>query len=389
MRIIFLSYSDYKGGASIAAHAIYRSINQKNAIFLTVEKKYKNSKKLYRYIGKIYISLLRIFEKIIIFFFCRKRFHQSLNIFKTFTRKKIINYSPELINIHWVNRSMISIKEMSRLNKNIVISLHDMWFFNSTEHYFVKQNYKMDFLSRYCWKQKKKLIYQKNVYFIAHNNWMLQKFRRAHPLLKQKIFLSKYYPINTKIFKPRNKYLLRKKYNIPQNKKIIFFSAQDIKDERKGFKYFKKIIDKLSNNSQFYFISLGKKNTDLFDIKNHKHFNFLPNNKTAEIYSLSDIYICTSIIDNLPLTILEALSSGNLVLSFKNGGSDEVLKNIGYTFNISSINKMIKLLKNINDNKIKQKSILARKFALKNLNNHEIKKQYLKIFNSINKKKVN
>ena len=34
--------------------------------------------------------------------------------------------------------------------------------------------------------------------------------------------------------------------------------------------------------------------------------------------------ICTSIIDNLPLTILEALSSGNLVVSFKNGGSEEV-----------------------------------------------------------------
>ena len=48
--------------------------------------------------------------------------------------------------------------------------------------------------------------------------------------------------------------------------------------------------------------------------------------ETSDIYSLSDIYICTSLIDNLPLTVLEALSSGNLVISFKNGGAEEVLK---------------------------------------------------------------
>ncbi len=181
---------------------------------------------------------------------------------------------------------------------------------------------------------------------------------------------------------------MRKKYNIPRNKKIIFFSAQDITDERKGFVYFKKIINKLKSNGDFYFISLGKNNENLLNIKNHKHFDFLSNNKTAEIYSLSDIYICTSLIDNLPLTILEALSSGNLVLSFKNGGSEEVLKNIGYTYSVSSVNKMIKLLETINDQTIKQKSILARRFALKNLNYHIINKQYSKIFNSINKYKI-
>ena len=109
----------------------------------------------------------------------------------------------------------------------------------------------------------------------------------------------------------------------------------------------------------------------------------------VELYSLSDIYICTSIIDNLPLTILEALSSGNLVVSFKNGGSEEVLKNIGYTFRISSINKMINFLENLSDKKIKQKSMLARKFAKKNFNKEILKNKYLKIFKSINNQKLN
>ena len=119
---------------------------------------------------------------------------------------------------------------------------------------------------------------------------MIKKFKESHPILKKKIFLSKYYPINTKIFKPRNKNFLRKKYNIPLNKKVIFFSAQDIRDERKGFIYFKKIIKKLTHNNKFYFISLGKKNFDLLNIKNHKHFEFLPNDKTAD-FTRYQIYI--------------------------------------------------------------------------------------------------
>ena len=87
-------------------------------------------------------------------------------------------------------------------------------------------------------------------------------------------------------------------------------------DERKGFMYFKKIVESLSVNKKFFFISLGKSNLEFNDINNYKHFDFLPNEKTSEIYSLSDIYICTSVIDNLPLTIL-GLSSGNLVFSLK------------------------------------------------------------------------
>jgi len=122
--------------------------------------------------------------------------------------------------------------------------------------------------------------------------------------------------------------------------------------------------------------------------KNYKHFKFLSNNETSEIYSLSDIYLCTSIIDNLPLTILEALSSGNLVISFKNGGATELLKNLGQTFRISDINKLIKFIKNISVLEIKKYSDKSRKFALKNFKYHNSKKQYQKIFNTIHKFKI-
>ena len=103
----------------------------------------------------------------------------------------------------------------------------------------------------------------------------------------------------------------------------------------------------------------------------------------ADLYSLSDIFLCTSLIDNLPLTVLEALSSGNVVLSFKNGGVNEILKNIGYTYNLGDVSNIIKTLKKLNRKKIEKKSKISRNYALKNLSANKIREQYINIFNRV------
>lgn len=383
MRIVFLSYSDFKGGASIAAHSIYKSLSIKNSYFLSSKNKYKKSIKIFNIFGRAHIFFLRIFEKILISLFSKKKYHQSLNIFSALSYKVIKKFKPDIINLHWINRSIISLNELIKFNELTVISLHDMWFLNSTEHYYNKLNNKDNFLSRYCWKLKKIFLYKKNVFFIAHNKWMLNEFIKQHPKLKNKIFLNKYYPIDINIFKPRNKIKLRKKYKLPLYKKIIFFSAQDISDKRKGYIHFNKIIKKLSDNENIFFISIGNNNKIFKNYNNHKHIDFLPNKDVAEIYSLSDIFICTSLIDNLPLTILEALSSGNLVFSFDNGGAKEVLKKIGYIFKFSEVDRMVQKIKQIKNQQIKKKSLLSRQFAINNLQQKKISTQYKKIFNTI------
>ena len=388
MKVVFLSFSDYKGGAAIAAYNIFNSFKKKNIFFLTASGKYKKSKKINSFLDNIYINILRFIEIILIFIFNKKKYHQSLNLFNTYISKRIQKYNPDIVNIHWVNRSMISLSEISNLNSKIIISLHDMWFLNSTEHYFQIKKNNTSFIDRICWKKKKELIYKKNVFFIAHNDWMKDKFVNLFPSLKKKIFISKYYPIDSNVFKPRNKIELRKKYNLPLNKRIIFFSAQDTNDYRKGYEYFKKILIKLSKNENFYFLSLGKINREFNYSKNYKHINFKDNKETSELYSLSDIFLCTSIIDNLPFTVLEAVSSGNVVISFKNGGSTEVLKDIGYTFSLKNINKLVTFVEKLSNFEIKKRSIKARQFALKNFKTNNSKTQYQKIFNKIYNLKI-
>lgn len=384
MKIIIISFSDFIGGASIAAHSIFKSLKKMNKYFFTVHAQNKSSIEIYNILGKSYIYFLRIIEKVIIKFFLKKKFHQSLNIFYTNISKKINFHNADIVNIHWVNRSMMSLNDIKNINSKVVISLHDMWFLRSTEHYSLNNEPLLrDKVSDYCQKKKKEIVKQANVFFIAHNQWMLSQFNKTYPGNKNKIFLCKNYPINTNIFKPRNKKNLRKKYNIPIKKKIIFFSAQDTSDFRKGYNHFINVVEKLKNEKNILFISVGRHRKDLDTIKNLKQIDFLSHDKICEIYSLSDIFVCTSVIDNLPLTVLEALASGNVVFSFKNGGVNKILDKVGFSYDLNKKNQLINDLKKISLPQIRSKSYKSRSFALKNFNYQSISSQYNKIFKKI------
>lgn len=383
---IIVSYSDSKGGASIAAYSIFESLNKIRKIeFHCIDGNKKKTKKINNNFYKNYLNFLRILEKILIYFFLKKKFHQSLNIFKSFNYLCNLEKNLNFINIHWVNRSMLSLEEIFNFKTKTIITLHDMWFLSSTEHYTIKRNKIVNYLDKYCWNLKKKIANKKGTFFIAHNNWMKAKFLAIFPHLKDKIYLCKYYPVNLLLFRPRNKKKLRKKYDLPINKKIIMFSAQDIHDERKGFNLFLEILDKCNLKSDIFFVILGnlEKKNRLNKFKNYKHFEFLPNKKSAELYALSDIYLCTSMIDNLPLTIIEALSSGNVVLSLNNGGAKEILKKVGFIFKNSEKNKIINFIKTINNQEIRKKSKLSRQYALANFHSKKIALQYNRIFNKI------
>ena len=384
MKILIFSFSDNKGGAANASYSIYVGLKKfiKKIEFLCLDKKKKYTKLLSRNI--FYTNFLRLLEKFLIFFF-KRCYHQSLNIFNSFNLKNLnpINYS--IINIHWFNRSSLSLNEILQLKNKVVFSLHDMWFANATSHYSLNLEKNNNFIEKYITNLKKKVFFKKNYFFIVHTKWLYNILKKKFKFKKNKVFLCKYYSVVVETFKPRKKEILRKKYNIPTDKFVIVFSSQNIKDPRKGFFFYEKIISVLQN--KFFFISIGSGNinNNSQNIKNYKNFNFLDHDTISEIYSLSDIYLCLSSLDNLPLTVLEAMSSGLCVISFDNGGVSEVLKNKGYLIKNRNYKKIISILKNLNSKSIFLKSRLSRNFALKNFRIRLISQKYFKIFNKINK----
>lgn len=388
MKLAFFSFSDNQGGAAKAAFSIYKIIKKNFSVcsFYCIHRQKNKSVKVSN--SYIYITLLRILEKILIFFF-KKKYHQSLNIFKSFNLSFINKINFDIINLHWINRCSISLSEILNIKNKVLISLHDMWFLNGTSHYFEKRN-NTSVLDKYIFRLKKKIFQKKNIFFISHSYWMYKKALATPGLCKEKVFLCKYYPINTTLFKPVNekkKYYLRKKYKIPVDKKIVLFSAQNLNDIRKGEMFFYKVANYFSESKKFHFVVIGggSLKEKFKGINNYTSFTFLDQPELAKFYSLSDIYICTSLLDNLPLTVLEAMSSGLLVISFDNGGTNEVLEKCGYIVKNSKYKDIIKILKNLNNVHLSKKSRQARAFAIKNFSRKVINNNYVKIINKISK----
>ena len=389
MKLLFFSYSDNQGGAAKAAFSLFKSIKKNNFIkcdFVCIHKLFRESIKLVNKFNFFYLCILRLIEKFIIIFF-KTKFHQSLNIFNTFNLSKINKIDYDIINLHWINRCSLSLNEILKIKKKILISLHDMWFLNGTSHYFYKN--KNSLLDKYIFFLKKKIYCKNNIFFIAHTKWMYKNALKLIP--KKKVFFCKYYPIDTELFRPRNKEMLKKKFNIQTKNKIVLFSAQNISDPRKGQFYFYKLVKYFSLKNNYHFIIVGNGRLEIkyqqFD--NISHFSFLERKEMAEIYSLSDIYVCTSVIDNLPLTVLEAMSSGLVIIAFDSGGVKEVIGNCGYVIYKHKYENIIKILSKLNNKLIINKSKKTRDFALKNFSYSKFKNTYTAIVNKINSKYFN
>jgi len=142
------------------------------------------------------------------------------------------------------------------------------------------------------------------------------------------------------------------------NKKVIFVGRLDL---QKGVEYLiRSIPDVITNFPKVSFFILGngrlenylKKLAKSLSIENHVRFlNMIPIDEMPNFYSAADIFCLPSIHEGFPLSIVEALSIGLIVVASKTGGIPEVIieNENGYLFEPKNIRELsLKLLKALN-----------------------------------------
>ena len=176
MKILLFSFSDNKGGAANASYSIYLGLKKliKRIEFLCLDKRKKYTKLLSKNI--YYTNCLRFFEKFLIIFF-KRCYHQSLNIFSSFNLKKLNSLNYDILNIHWFNRSSLSLNEVLQLKNKVVFSLHDMWFVNASSHYSKNFEGNDNFIEKYIINLKKKIFLKRNFFFYCPYRMVIKYFK--------------------------------------------------------------------------------------------------------------------------------------------------------------------------------------------------------------------
>ncbi len=398
MKILFISYSDGGGGAAKAILNLYKSFNDniKNKL-LVIDKREKNKKiKLYHsgILGKIYRKIRYLIAQSI--FLNQKFYVMSLNLINSGLSNYINNSAYDIVNFHWINCETISISEIKKINKPIVWTLHDMWPISGIYHYDLDKKYfnselgsnmkkvYFNYLDDLTKKRKQILYKEKKIHLVSPSKWLLEKAKKTKlPFGKMEVIPN---PINISIYKKKNDIMsLKKKYNIPTNKKIILYSSLKLDDKRKGFNIIKKTIkDKKFNNQVFIFFGIS---SYLDKSKFSENIIFInetyKENEICEIYSLADVLLFPSIIDNFPNTLLEAMACNLPSVAFNCYGMKEIIshKKTGYLAKPYSEEDFKKGIEYILFNKKKFTSI--RKNVVKNYSYKKIKNSYKRFFNLI------
>lgn len=162
---------------------------------------------------------------------------------------------------------------------------------------------------------------------------------------------------------------LRKKYELPKDKKILLHVGRD--DERKNFSFVLKLLKEL--NDEFFLVKVGNvSKMDKRFIRNNSLeqrtivLRNLGENKLCEVYNASNILLFPSSYEGLGLPPIEAMACGLPVIAANNTGLKEVcikesLTELNEKLWLEKIHKILKDSK-IKNNMIKQGVQIAKQF---------------------------
>lgn len=262
-----------------------------------------------------------------------------------FCIRKIKKYDPDIIHLHVIHGSYINhsllFKFIRKEHKKVVWTFHDCWAFTGYCPYYVisRCNKWTDSCGNCALfpSERLNLFDTSNLMFEKKKKWygngLDMTIATPSKWLSDQVQYSflKDYPvkvihngIDLDVFKPVNS-AFRKEHNIPKHKKIVLGVAFGW-GQRKGLDVFVELAKTLID-SDYTIVLVGT--TDEIDkiipeniLSVHRTNN---QQELAMIYSAADVFVNPTREENYPTVNMEALACGTPVITFKTGGSPEII----------------------------------------------------------------
>lgn len=316
----------------------------------------------------------------------------------------IINQSDaDIVHLHWFNAEMLSISDITRINKPIIWTLHDMWAFCGAEHLawderyihgYTKSNrpeYESGFdLNRWTWKRKVK-SWKKPIHIVTPSKWLSECVSKS--------YLMKDWPVSvipntldTETWKPINRRKAKKILDLNPDKALLVFGALGgTKSLHKGADLLFKALNHLDLlYDQVELLVFGENKPEkLPDIRFPIHYIGHLNDDISlqVVYSAADALIIPSRQDNLPNGGLEAHACGAPVIAFDTCGLVDIVthKKTGWLANAFDPVDLANGILWVLDSEERQK-MLSENARIKALNRWSYEKvvpQYIKAYQRV------
>lgn len=321
-------------------------------------------------------------------------------------RRKLLKQA-DIIHLHWISQGFLtpgSIRRLRKLKVPLVWTMHDSAAFTGGCHVrhgcenfkqscgncpFLKRTGEAD-LSHYFWKKKKTAYENSNITVVAPSDWMAGTVRESS-LLKDKPLEVIPNAIDARLFTPREKEETRQKLGWPPEVFMILAGYMPSKvDLHKGSSYLLECLGLLARMTDpsaiklAVFGSSGPSGDLPFEVFPLGHIH--DDEYLAACYAAADVFLNTSLEDNLPNTVMESLSSGTPVVSFRTGGIPDMVlhEENGYLADRHSAEDAARGLYWVMRHPQRQQlGETARKHVLQNFSSEVVARKHIELYESL------
>ena len=259
---------------------------------------------------------------------------------------------PDIVHCHNLHGRYFDLRVLPWLSQQVptVLTLHDAWLLSGhCAHSFDCERWKTGCgqcpdltiypaikrdATAYNWRRKRDIYARSRLYVATPCRWLMEKVKQS--ILAPAIVEEKVIPngVDLAVFHSGDKREARATLDIPQDAKILLFTANGIR--RNVWKDYQTlraavgIVAERLKDEKVVFIALGE-NAPPEQI-GKAVVQFIPYQRDSKIvatyYKAADIYVHAARADTFPNTVLEALACGTPVVATAVGGIPEQVKSI-------------------------------------------------------------
>lgn len=358
MRVLLINTSERIGGAAVAASRLMESLKNNGIKAKMLVRDKQTDQISVVSLDRSWLTVWKfVWERLVIW--SANRFKKNnlfaVDIANTGTD---ITALPEfqqadVIHLHWINQGMLSLGDIRKIlasGKPVIWTMHDMWpctgichHARECTHYqqechhcpFIYGGGDKKDLSTRIFRKKKELYQSAPITFVTCSHWLEERARNSALLIGQTV-ISIPNPINTNLFRPRNKKEARSQCRLPEQGKLILFGSMKITDKRKGIDYLVESCNLLAQRhpelkKTLGVVAFGNQSQQLQSLLPFPVYplNYVSNeHDLVNVYNAVDLFVTPSLEENLPNTIMEAMACGVPCVGFQVGGIPEMIDHL-------------------------------------------------------------
>ena len=268
--------------------------------------------------------------------------HWSLNLFNYPIASVINSFGSDIVQLHWVGDNFLPIGQLAKIRAPIVWTLRDMWAFSGGCHYAGDcVNYQVacgncpqlvtssaNDISARVHSRKRRAWSSLPLTIVTISEWLADCARTSSILGDRRIEIIGN-PIDPRVFKPLDREVSRRAFNLPLDKKLILFGAiGGTSDRRKGFRYLAGALGKLNKEEPVELVVFGSARKEAIDVglPAHQVGRLQDEVSLSALYSACDIYAHPATQEALGKTLMEALACGTPCVTFVGTGPNDMVE---------------------------------------------------------------